>query len=95
MKENSENNSRRDFLRKLAGFTAVVGMASAITMLESCSQLNDTYSVSSSLCNGCKKCSAVCGAGAISFSNNKASISSSKCAGCGKCARVCPQGAIS
>lgn len=89
------NNNRRNFLKKLVGVTAVVGIASMTSTLASCTSNNDTYSVNSSKCTGCAKCVSVCGSGAISFSNNKASISSSKCVGCGKCARVCTQGAIS
>lgn len=90
-----EYNSRRNFLKKFIGITAIVGTASIVTTLESCQKSNNTYSVNSSDCNGCQKCLSACGVGAISVSNNKASISSSKCVGCGRCAKVCSQGAIS
>ncbi len=42
-------------------------------------------------CEGCGRCAARCGQGAISIVNGRAQVDSSKCVFCGYCARVCPQ----
>lgn len=41
-------------------------------------------------CIGCKMCTRVCEADAITVENNIAKIDYSKCTGCGKCAEKCP-----
>ena len=47
-------------------------------------------SVCSAGCIGCKMCTRVCEADAITVENNIAKIDYSKCTGCGKCAEKCP-----
>ena len=42
-------------------------------------------------CEGCGRCAARCGQGAISIVNGRAQVDSAKCVFCGYCARVCPQ----
>lgn len=42
-------------------------------------------------CEGCGRCAARCGQGAISIVNGRAQVDSEKCVFCGYCARVCPQ----
>lgn len=42
-------------------------------------------------CEGCGKCAARCGQGAISIVNGRATVDAEKCVFCGYCARVCPQ----
>ena len=46
--------------------------------------------VCSAGCIGCKMCTRVCEADAITVENNIAKIDYSKCTGCGKCAEKCP-----
>jgi ferredoxin len=48
------------------------------------------------LCNGCKRCGALCLYGAITFDRaSKARIDEAACSGCGICRSVCAAGAIS
>lgn len=42
-------------------------------------------------CEGCGRCAARCGQGAISIVNGRATVDPEKCVFCGYCARVCPQ----
>lgn len=51
-------------------------------------------SVDSGLCNGCRKCVAVCNADAIAIISNKAVIDLTKCIKCWKCLDACPYDAI-
>lgn len=52
------------------------------------------YSVTSSLCIGCKKCIRELGCPAMRFDHGKAYIDPSFCYGCGICAGLCKTGAI-
>lgn len=44
-------------------------------------------------CTNCKRCSAVCGKGAIAIADNIIRFTHEKCCGCTACSEVCPTGA--
>ncbi len=53
------------------------------------------YKIDAQKCIGCKTCTGVCPAMAITNDNNgKCVIDKNKCMGCGTCAAVCPMSAI-
>lgn len=55
---------------------------------------NGKVQVEQDKCIGCKKCTKMCAAEAISVEDKKASVDESKCIGCGLCIASCHYDAI-
>ncbi len=89
-----KHNTRREFFKRTLKISLGIVAASFIPGILSCENDPGTYSIKSSKCTGCGKCTSYCSRNAISISNNKASIDENKCSGCGKCVNACSENAI-
>ena len=90
-----KSESREDGINKARQMVEFNGLGHSAAIHTADEELTKEFGkavkeVCSAGCIGCKMCTRVCEADAITVENNIAKIDYSKCTGCGKCAEKCP-----